>query len=190
MNYTAGGTARVTLADHPGPPPVFTYKKCSHDRLRFVWRIFKGKNQPKRYGFQCLDCGESGYKWHNGAMTSQWVAERNSVEYFDRNPDEAVSYHDKITDWLLDARREFFATRREQRIERKNDWWDWYNRYLKSEAWQRKRQEVFARDNNKCLACGAPAEQVHHIRYDSVGYEPLDDLASVCEACHLHIHGR
>ena len=39
------------------------------------------------------------------------------------------------------------------------------NVYLKSDAWQRKRYVVFKRDNWRCVYCGAPATQVHHLKY-------------------------
>lgn len=50
------------------------------------------------------------------------------------------------------------------------------------------REGVFARDNNKCVFCGAPAADAHHILerrlWPDGGYY-LDNGASVCEPCHL-----
>ena len=43
---------------------------------------------------------------------------------------------------------------------------DYYiNEYLKSEEWKRKRYIVLKRDNWRCVYCGAPATQVHQLKY-------------------------
>ena len=49
-----------------------------------------------------------------------------------------------------------------------------------------------ARDGGKCrhVGCDADAEQVHHLTYERVGYEILDDLVSTCAACHEREHRR
>lgn len=64
-----------------------------------------------------------------------------------------------------------------------------YPAYLQSQAWDRRRNKVLARDGNICTACGdAQATEVHHLTYERVGREPLFDLVSVCKSCHESIH--
>lgn len=50
------------------------------------------------------------------------------------------------------------------------------------------RNGVFARDKNRCVACGAPAQDAHHIverrLFPDGGYY-IDNGASVCGDCHL-----
>lgn len=50
------------------------------------------------------------------------------------------------------------------------------------------REGVFARDNNRCVLCAAPAQDAHHILerrlWPDGGYY-LDNGASVCGGCHL-----
>ncbi|TRZ48823.1 MAG: hypothetical protein D4S01_09695, partial [Dehalococcoidia bacterium] len=50
------------------------------------------------------------------------------------------------------------------------------------------REQVFARDSNKCVICGSPAVDPHHILDRSLwsdgGYY-LENGASLCEECHL-----
>lgn len=50
------------------------------------------------------------------------------------------------------------------------------------------REGVFARDNHKCVLCGDPAQDAHHIMerrlFDDGGYY-LDNGASVCGPCHI-----
>lgn len=77
-------------------------------------------------------------------------------------------------------KRFMFEMKRKQRR-------DYYrNNYLKSDAWERKRQLVLKRDNRRCVYCDAPATQVHHKRYAkrNIGKEPIEWLVSVCKPCH------
>lgn len=50
------------------------------------------------------------------------------------------------------------------------------------------RERVFARDGGRCVLCGAPAVDPHHIMerklFSDGGYY-LDNAASVCARCHL-----
>ncbi len=73
-----------------------------------------------------------------------------------------------------------------------------YNRYMKSDAWAAKREERLQLDDNKCVMCGrpnglqkdgvTPILQVHHVRYQNLGHESMDDLVSLCPGCHRKIH--
>lgn len=77
--------------------------------------------------------------------------------------------------------------REEKRIKRKN----YYRKYLKSDAWKRKRYVVLKRDNWTCKRCGAKAEQVHHKKYArNIGTEPIKWLESICKDCHYKIHNK
>ncbi|WP_353097999.1 HNH endonuclease [Empedobacter brevis] len=63
-----------------------------------------------------------------------------------------------------------------------------HNKYLKTEKWLEKRKMVLNRDQHICQACLTNiATQVHHKSYRFWKNEPLFDLASVCEPCHLEI---
>ncbi len=59
-----------------------------------------------------------------------------------------------------------------------------YDLYVRSEAWAEKRKQVLKRDDNRCVVCNAPAQEVHHKTYENIGKEPLCDLSSVCKSCH------
>ena len=66
-----------------------------------------------------------------------------------------------------------------------------YNDYLASEEWRIKRFTVLERDGFLCQKCLVRhATQVHHLSYDRVGDEALDDLVSLCGGCHTKIHLR
>jgi 5-methylcytosine-specific restriction endonuclease McrA len=80
-------------------------------------------------------------------------------------------------------RNRMFEIRRKQRRE-------YYREYLQSEEWKRKRYVVLKRDNWRCVYCGAPATEVHHLKYAkyNIGKEPIDWLVSVCKNCHKSEH--
>ena len=67
---------------------------------------------------------------------------------------------------------------------------DYYREYLKSDEWKRKRYVVLKRDNWRCVYCGAPATEVHHLKYAkwNIGKEPIEWLVSVCKNCHNSKH--
>ena len=68
-----------------------------------------------------------------------------------------------------------------------------YLDYMKSDAWEQKKQERIAIDNG-CVMCGRPlnkirSTQVHHITYKNLGHEDvLNDLVTLCGSCHKKIH--
>lgn len=54
------------------------------------------------------------------------------------------------------------------------------------------RREVDARDGHRCRWCGATnrGRDIHHIRYrKGVSYDVIDNLISLCRACHSFVHG-
>ena len=60
----------------------------------------------------------------------------------------------------------------------------------KSKArWEKVRNQVLERDNYKCVVCGKPATQVHHIHLRSkrkdLMYE-INNLVSLCDKHHSH----
>jgi hypothetical protein len=64
-----------------------------------------------------------------------------------------------------------------------------YQTYLNSSRWKDKRDKVFSRDGYICQKCNQnKASQVHHLTYERIFNEPLQDLLSVCAKCHEEIH--
>ena len=64
----------------------------------------------------------------------------------------------------------------------------WYQCYLLSEQWKTRRSAVMARDNHMCQYCGGEATEVHHLTYENIGNEPLEDLIAICRLCHKDQH--
>ena len=64
-----------------------------------------------------------------------------------------------------------------------------YYVYLSTDKWKQKRKQVLDRDKNQCQICKKnEATEVHHLTYDRVFDEELEDLLSVCNLCHLKLH--
>lgn len=64
-----------------------------------------------------------------------------------------------------------------------------YSEKLKDPRWQKKRLEIFQRDNFKCSCCSLDKTQlqVHHVEYlpSFTPWEyPNDMLITLCETCH------
>lgn len=66
-----------------------------------------------------------------------------------------------------------------------------YARYIRSAEWDNKRNKRLAEDRWTCTRCPSHERlQVHHLTYDRLGHEDLDDLVTLCDACHAKEHGR
>lgn len=89
-------------------------------------------------------------------------------------------------------RNEFTAMSESDRV-RYARRWIWrarYEEHMQSPEWARIRQEVIERANGLCETCYAPGAHVHHLTYDRLGSEELEDLELLCRPCHWKEHGR
>lgn len=65
-----------------------------------------------------------------------------------------------------------------------------YIDYIRSEKWQKKRQQCFAYHGKRCKACGTVRGpiHVHHMDYTRLGKESvIYDLIPLCAACHKSV---
>lgn len=64
-----------------------------------------------------------------------------------------------------------------------------YDDYINSEAWKKKRQSAFKKHGKNCSCCGSTKSlHVHHKTYKNLGHERLDDLEVKCSVCHTLGH--
>ncbi len=142
--------------------------KCDKHEMVFVKR-FKS-NGGLLINMQCFECGE-----HDSKAYKKNLMDENT-------PDFSEELRDKYYD---NCRK----TRESQRISEREIWFrDEYNPYLKSEKWNNKRLLVLKRDNYLCQAClTRKATEIHHLTYRHVFNEPLFELVSICEPCHVFI---
>ena len=119
------------------------------------------------YIVRCLDCGFD---------VGSWIPYRN-VRY-----EDCIDYDYVFFDQIRSNHYQKI------KAERKDN----YNNYLQSAEWAKKRMGAMDRDNWKCVFCGDDAVHVHHMTYERIFNEALEDLVSLCERCHQreHSHGR
>lgn len=66
-----------------------------------------------------------------------------------------------------------------------------YQRYLASREWAVLREEVRRRSRNRCESCFLlPQQAVHHLTYERIGHENINDLMAVCNPCHEYLSGK
>jgi 5-methylcytosine-specific restriction endonuclease McrA len=65
-----------------------------------------------------------------------------------------------------------------------------YESYLSSSYWRDIRRRVLARDGHKCRCGRRSPLTIHHLRYEAIGVERLDDLQTMCWSCHRRLHGK
>ena len=66
-----------------------------------------------------------------------------------------------------------------------------YQTYLAGREWSLKREAVRERSGNNCERCwNAPQQAVHHMSYEHLYDEPLDELLAVCNPCHEWLSGK
>jgi len=148
---------------------------CRHD---LVLTVKVSSNGGKTYYPQCKKCGMQADYIGSSKLS---IAEKSAAEQFNERASRAHwdAMQSHMAKWDASIR-----------IRQKEKWWAWYDQYLQSEIWRKKRVSVMARSNGICSACRcAQATQVHHMTYDRVGAEPLFDLVAVCDSCHEQLHG-
>lgn len=66
-----------------------------------------------------------------------------------------------------------------------------YKKYLNSFHWKRVRYRKLLEIKFCCESCGAKNNlSVHHLTYENIGREKLDDLQVLCSSCHRKAHGK
>jgi len=61
---------------------------------------------------------------------------------------------------------------------------DKYKSYLNSDAWKAKRRERLAIAQHRCAACPRKATDVHHLTYERIFNENMEDLLPLCHEHH------
>lgn len=64
-----------------------------------------------------------------------------------------------------------------------------YEEHLRSKYWKDIRRLALNRDREICQICKTePATDVHHLTYENLGHEHLEELISYCRTCHEKVH--
>ncbi len=149
---------------------------CDHPRV--VLTRFVKSNNTSEFRRQCLECGANVGCVRRNTLTE---ADLDVMPAWDKGIGERRSqaWNARYTQLQTEAKE---AQNRE--------WQEWFQAYLRSPRWARKRQAVLDRDEGLCQGCrNAPAYQAHHLTYAHAGNELLFELISLCRACHERAHG-
>lgn len=69
-----------------------------------------------------------------------------------------------------------------------------YIAYIQSKEWFELRRARLELDIFTCFVCGLSPDdcclQAHHLTYERVGNELMEDLVTLCVRCHAEIHNR
>lgn len=66
-----------------------------------------------------------------------------------------------------------------------------YQRYLASREWALIKEQVRERCEGWCEHCyAAPYQDTHHLTYERIGRERVEDLMGVCRPCHAWLSGK
>lgn len=164
------------VTGHPGPPParpglaVYTPPpECSHPIEKIV---YKQAGAGKRWYRQCTTCfGQTPLV--KAQLSTEEMAAATEYDH------DGAQRHWQERHQAQQAEAEATQAQHGQK------WWAWYNAYLRSEEWADRRRKVFRRAGNMCEGCqDVPANQVHHLSYEHVGYERLWELVAICTTCH------
>jgi hypothetical protein len=73
----------------------------------------------------------------------------------------------------------------------KNEWNEKYYAYLLGDEWKKKRKQVIERAKDKCELCGTKKiRDIHHLTYENIFNESLQDLQGLCRDCHEILHDK
>lgn len=101
-----------------------------------------------------------------------------------------ICYINIVSPEKLTAKRE---KKRELKLSRGGmsykKWRGQYNRYIKSPIWSKKRKEAFLFHGKFCHKCTNTTNlQVHHLTYENIFNEKMEDLMILCKPCHKRVH--
>lgn len=127
---------------------------------------------------QCLHCGGCINK--SKPLSSKKFGDQIRGELSEsREKERYDNYYDE-KDTIANMKKEYRYY---------NSPWYKYYAYLGSDTWKQKRKLVFERDNNLCQICKKEtATEVHHLTYQNIYNEPIEDLIAICYECHKKKH--
>jgi len=152
---------------------VYKERDCQHENTPLVERIISdGRVQ---HVHQCSACGKQ-----DGSPVKQEVDV--SLPNFES---KLSSIYEEETRNLVLKCDQFYARRQ---IKSEKILSEDYHKYLKSDAWNVKRQLVLAREDDICEGCRLEkATDVHHKTYQNFMDEFLFELVALCRTCHERI---
>ena len=154
--------------------------ECRNHNLIFVKR--KSSNGTLILNKQCLECGMFDSKSYPHNIIK--INEIQEANIHLKEAFEKIKYDEAMKESSR-KREEYYKNKNEER----QSWLDYvHTPYLKSNEWKEKRKKVLFRDKFTCQACLInEANEVHHLTYKHYQQEPLFELISMCNKCHINL---
>ena len=117
---------------------------------------------------------------------------RTELDAYDRMP--ASEFHHKPFRRTRKQKHELNQLIRTQKTghESKSDWWERYSRYIHSPRWKSLKDAVMRERGVSCERCNASGSitkvHLHHLTYERLGRERMEDVQLLCERCHGAMH--
>jgi 5-methylcytosine-specific restriction endonuclease McrA len=161
---------------------------CDHDpellSVEIRRRVIKGG--LVQYVKQCTGCGRTASRAYKRSEAVMINGSKNFVEFDYHLLAQTRQAQKEKEQAALEIAREEQA----KNAAKRDEWWEWYSEYLKSDEWKAKAKKVHERDGNMCQGClEKQSECVHHMTYRNVGNELLIELVALCNQCHDKTHG-
>lgn len=155
---------------------AFAIDDCCRKPFKIV--IIDRTKKVERLLFQCKNC--EGIVNRNLPLSFKIYGEQIKDEFNE----------DRYEKWKKRIEYEYILVNEDIK---ENNFWNSkkgkYIRYLSSDEWKKIRELVLKRDEYKCQKCKIKsADEVHHLTYQNLYNENLEDLISVCSYCHKEIH--
>lgn len=160
----------------------WTYKKtadCCRNPHLIVAQDHKYTTQTRLYE-QCINCG--GCVNRTKPLSFKTHGHKCEREFSNSSFDNWRNEVNEEGKTLSDSKKQYNYL---------NSPYYKYQLYLTSPEWRDKRVLALQRDNNICQDCKMKsADEVHHLTYDNLFNEPLEDLKSLCGQCHKAAHNK
>jgi hypothetical protein len=141
---------------------------CKHEQVIAVSQTMY--NGQKRRWWICAKCGKGNQP-----------KAKNAPKKFDVDMLPPQSLYRELEAGVASVKSSLFSRARKLKKQK-------YYAYLLTPEWFAKRDAVMRRDNATCQYCGKRATQVHHLTYDNIYNERMEDLVAICKPCHEKIH--
>jgi hypothetical protein len=156
-----------------------TFFHCDHPESRQVLEV--DRRGVKRYRLQCAVCGRSA---------TGCAAYIKAVEV-DRDKPVGAWDDELERSWRTFKNEAWERARERNREDERKLWGLYYNWYLSTPHWRTKREEILKLCRGVCEKCNSrPVSEIHHMNYERLGAEDLEDIAGLCSWCHSETHRR
>lgn len=151
---------------------------CSHPTHAQELVFVDSSHGIRMFAFECQECGCLPKMWVKAAKLT--AEQKRSARPRDKHWGRSNTRRGRaaeLVSYLSDRLSESFGLL--------------YEVYVgeMSSEWRTRRLGVFFRDGLTCRYCGRnTAQEVHHLSYQNLGDEPLDELISICRDCHRDKH--